>query len=212
MNFWQEIAQTFSDLTGILWASQIFGLIGFAITTFANTLSKKKFLLLGAIASVFFILEQVLASLYSNAIVSLICLIRNMIMFILLVKKNKETPFYILVILLGITWAFEFTYMGITNTLGNWLNYLPPAIITIATFGQNSKNEFVVKGFTIFHSSGFFVYYLINRLPFSILREIVLITACLVGLILLIYNNRKNSKTALNMANNELSDTSNNNI
>ena len=86
------------------------------------------------------------------------------------------------------------TYLSISQTFDQWDNYLPPAIVTMSTFTQNNKNEYVVKIGSAAHETGFLIYYIIYMLPVSILREAILIIAALVGLALIIINNVKKKK------------------
>ena len=189
-----EIIKSFTDLTPILWVSQIAGLLGLITIGIAYLFDKKRFLAIATIAFVFFIIEQVLAALYSNLIVSATCLIRNLLMFIMMSKYNKELSKYIVVALIVLMWSGVIIYMAVSNTFGVWDNYLPPAIVTMSTITQNNKNEYVVKVGSTLHESGFLVYYLVYRLPFSIFRQVVLIIAALIGMGILIYKNVKKNK------------------
>ena len=195
----EEIIRSFTNLTPILWASQIAGFLGLITIGTAYLFDKKKFLAISCLAFVFFILEQVLASLYSNLIVSGICLIRNLLMFIFLFKANKELPIYMLVILVLLMWTGVITYMAISNTFDVWDNYLPPAIVTMSTVTQNNKNDYVVKVGATLHETGFLLYYLVYQLPLSIFRQGVLIIAALVGIGILIYKDIKKRKEINNI-------------
>lgn len=189
-----EIVKTFEGLTPILWVSQISGLIGLLIIGIAYLFKKKAFIAIGIAAFIFFIIEQACAGLVSNLIVSTTCLIRNIFMLILLIKKNEELPRKILFIFIGIMWALVLTYMAITKTFNAWDNYLPPAIVTMSTITQNSKNEFVVKIGALFHEGGFLLYYSIYHLPFSMLRQGILVIACLIGIVILVIKTIKYKK------------------
>ena len=189
-----EIVKTFEGLTPILWVSQISGLIGLLIIGIAYLFKKKAFLAIGIAAFIFFIIEQACAGLVSNLIVSTTCLIRNICMLILLIKKNEELPRKVLFLFIGIMWALVLTYMAITKTFNAWDNYLPPAIVTMSTITQNSKNEFVVKIGALFHEGGFLLYYSIYHLPFSMLRQGILVIACLIGIVILVIKTIKYNK------------------
>ena len=194
MNVFVEFIESFKNLTPILWVSQIAGLIGLLIVGVAYLFEKRRFLAISTIAVLFFIVEQSCALLYSNLIVATSCLIRNILMYVFLVKSNKEVPFYILGLLLVLMWAGIITYLAISQTFDQWDNYLPPAIVTMSTFTQNNKNEYVVKIGSAAHETGFLIYYIIYMLPVSILREAILIIAALVGLALIIIKNIKKKK------------------
>lgn len=111
-----------------------------------------------------------------------------------LCKKDKELPKYLVFTLIGVMWALIILYLAYSNTFGQWDNYLPPAIVTMSTITQNNKREVVVKIGALFHESGFLVYYLVYRLPFSVLRQGILVFACLIGLTFLIINMVKSKK------------------
>lgn len=194
-----EIIKSFTDLTPMLWVSQISGVIGLITLGIAYLFDKKRFLAIGSLSFVFFIIEQAFALLYSNLVVSSVCFIRNILMFIMMVKYKKELSKYIVLALLVVMWSGVLIYMGISNTFNIWDNYLPPAIVTMSTITQNNKNEFVVKGGSAIHETGFFIYYLAYRLPLSILRQGILIIATLVGIGILIYKRVKNKKNIENI-------------
>lgn len=180
------IKSSFENLTPLLWVSQISGLIGLIIIGISYLFKKKKFLLIATGAFIFFILEQAFAHLWSNLIVSSTCFVRNLFMLYFLFRKNKELPRYLLFGFIGIMWVLIISYLAATNSFGLWDNYLPPAIVTMSTITQNNKKELVVKIGALLHEAGFLVYYLIYNLPFSILRQAILVVACLIGLIILI--------------------------
>ena len=100
-------------------------------------------------------------------------------------KKNKELPKKILFSLLLIMWISEIIYMAISKTFFVLDNYLPPVIVTMSTFTQNSKNEYIVKIGVTLHETGFLIYYLIYKLPISIFRQVVLVVSSLIGIIIL---------------------------
>ena len=190
------IIESFKNLTPLGWASQISGLIGLIVIFISYLFRKKKFIVIATISFIFFILEQAFAFLYSNLIVSSICFIRNVLMVIFLLKSNKELPKWLIYSLIGVMWILVIIYMAITNEFDVFDNYLPPLIVTMSTITQNFKNEFVVKIGALLHESGFLVYYLIknavnNDLPLSIFRQICLVVATLIGLLILIIHYRK---------------------
>ena len=193
------IFDSFNNLTPLGWASQICGLIGLVIIFISYLFKKKKFMIIATISFVFFILEQSFAFLYSNLIVSSICFIRNILMVIFLLRFNKELPRSVVYSLIGLMWILVIIYMAITNEFNVFDNYLPPLIVTMSTITQNFKNEFVVKIGALLHESGFLIYYLIKNsvnhdLPLSIFRQVCLVVATLIGLVIIIihYKNRTN--------------------
>lgn len=179
-----------NNLSNQLWISQISGLIGLIIIGISYLFPKKKYLLFASLSFIFFILETVFAKLYANLIVTSVCLIRNLLMTYYLFRKNKEVPMYIVISLLVIMWIGEVAYMRLSNTFNVFDNYLPPLLVTMSTFTQNSKNEYVVKMGAALHETGFLIYYSIYKLPLSIFRQIILVFATFIGIILLKIKNR----------------------
>lgn len=197
-----EIIKSFTNLTPMLWVSQIAGFIGLITIGIAYLFSKKKYLGFACIAFIFFILESTFAGLYSNLIVCGVCLVRNILMFILLCKYNKELPHYLVIMLLIVMWIGVVLYMAFSNTFDVWDNYLPPAIVTMSTITQNNKNDYVVKVGSIAHETGFLIYYLVYALPLSIIRQGILIITALIGLGILIYrsiNKKKENNDNINI-------------
>lgn len=185
------IIDSFKDLSPLGWASQICGLIGLIIIFISYIFKKREFIVIASISFIFFILEQAFAFLYSNLIVSSVCFIRNILMVIFLFKSNKELPKWLIYSLIGLMWLLIIIYMAITNSFNVFDNYLPPIIVTMSTMTQNFKNEFIVKIGALLHESGFLLYYLImnaktHELPLSIFRQVILVIATIIGLIILI--------------------------
>ena len=191
---WQSIISSFENLTPLLWVSQICGIIGFILICISYQFDRKRFLLISSFSFVFFALESGCALLYANLIVSSICLIRNILMFIFFVYKKEELPKYMLFILLGVMWIGEFILMGITRTFNIFDYCLPPLISTFSTFTQNSKKYYIVKIGATIHETGFLIYYIIYQLPFSILRQAILVISALVSLVVIFIKYVKNRK------------------
>lgn len=190
---WDIIRRSFEDLTVNLWISQIAGLIGLIVIGISYLFKKKKFIAIATISFIFFIIEQAFAALYSNLIVSSTCFIRNLLMVYFLFKKKKVLPKGIVFGLLGVMWISILIYLGFSNTFSKWDNYLPPVIVTMSTITQNNKKEIVVKIGALLHEGGFLAYYLVYHLPLSILRQIILVVACFIGLVLIIVQMIKRS-------------------
>ena len=191
----KEIIDSFQNLTPLLWVSQIAGLLGLITIGIAYLFEKKRFLIFATISFVFFVIEQSFALLYSNLIVSSVCLVRNFVMLILLLKANKELPRYMVFVFVGVMWVGVIIYMIISKSFDKWDNYLPPAIVTMSSFTQNNKNEYVVKVGATLHETGFLIYYLVYSLPVSILRQFILIVAAVIGIIILTAKKMNNKKT-----------------
>ena len=190
---WDIIRRSFEDLTVNLWISQIAGLIGLIVIGISYLFKKKKFIAIATISFIFFIIEQAFAALYSNLIVSSTCFIRNLLMVYFLFKKKKELPKGIVFGLLGVMWVSILIYLGFSNTFSKWDNYLPPVIVTMSTITQNNKKEIVVKIGALLQEGGFLAYYLVYHLPLSILRQIILVVTCFIGLVLILVQMIKRS-------------------
>lgn len=188
----EEIKSVFDGLTPILWASQICGIIGFIIIVISYQFDRKKFLLISGFAYIFFVLEQILAGLYSNMIVSVLGFIRNMLIIFFLIKKQKEMPNYFIYILLAITWIIEIIFFAIDGAaLRNFENYLPPLLVTIYTLVANNKNYYILKAGAFVQEAGFMAYYLLNGLPFSFLRQLILVISIMVSVIIMLIKSKK---------------------
>ena len=194
----KSIIDSFSSLSNILWASQICGLIGFLFIGISYLFKKKVFLALATISFIFFILEQAFASLYASIIVSSICLIRNFLMFIFVLKKGKELPRSIIYLLILSMWVGEIIYMSISSSFNVWDNYLPPLMVTMSTFTQNHKKEIVIKCGATIHETGFLIYYLVYNLPLSIIRQLILVLFAIGGIVLLFVNKKNKKKEIVN--------------
>jgi len=188
---WNLIVSSFQNLTPMLWAGQILGLIGFILSIFSYLVKKKNFLILISLAFVFIILDQAFAGLWAGMIVTITGITRNLIMLYFLIKYDKEAPTYIMYITLGAMIIAEGVYMGLTDSFGKWDNYLLPGLVIATTFTQNCRNEYVVKIGSTLYEAGALVYYIIYQLPFSIFREVCLVIACLVGIVLLAIKQHK---------------------
>lgn len=182
---WQSIISSFENLTPLLWVSQICGIVGFILICISYQFDRKRFLLISSFSLFFFALESGCALLFANLIASSVCLIRNILMFFYFVYKKEELPKYMLFILLGVMWISEFILMGITRTFNVFDYYLPPLISTFSTFTQNSKKYYIVKIGATIHETGFLIYYIIYQLPFSILRQAILVISALVSLVVI---------------------------
>ena len=123
-------------------------------------------------------------------------------MFIFFVYRKEELPKYILFILLGVMWIGEFILMGATKTFNVFDYYLPPLISTFSTFTQNSKKYYIVKIGATIHEAGFLIYYIIYQLPFSILRQAILVISALVSLVIIVIKYIKNRKMNVESINN----------
>ena len=97
-------------------------------------------------------------------------------------------------ILLGVMWLGELILMGLTSSFDVFDYYLPPFISTFSSFTQNSKKYYIVKLGATIHETGFLIYYIIYQLPFSILRQAILVISALVSLVIIGVNYYKHKK------------------
>jgi hypothetical protein len=191
---WKFILESFENLSPLAFAGQILGIIGLIIIGIAYLFKKKTFLLLCTISFIFFILEGAFALKIAGTIVAITCFIRNILMCIFLYKWDKQLPRWIVYSLLGVMIIALAIYLVISKEYGVWQHYLPACLVIMSTFTQNSKNEYIVKIGATLHETGFLVWNIVEKLPFAIFREVILVTACFIGIILLIIKDVKNKK------------------
>lgn len=191
-----QFIQSFKELTPILWTSQICGLVGLVIIFISYQFKKKTYFILASISMVFFFLEQAFAGLFSNTIVTTTALIRNVLIGIYVCKGKEKAPDYFIYILLSLMWVVEISVFAITGTLNVWDNYLPPVMVTMATFTSNSKNYYVLKGGMLIHEIGFLIYYAFYNLPFSMIRQAVLSISIIVSIIVMIIRDIRKRQSA----------------
>ena len=187
------IKEQFMNLNTLEWISQICGIIGFILYLISTQLSRKKFLYISLVFFVFFMLEQVLAGLYGGIITNVTSFTRSIILLIYL-KNNKEImPSFINYILIAITWIVEtLLYIFIPNSFANIFNcYIPIVLCTVFALTQNKKSFIVQKIGILINEVGFFIYFLVNNLPFSYLRELILITSILISICREVFKNKK---------------------
>jgi len=194
-----EIIIMFQNLTPILWASQICGIIGFIIISISYQLDRKRFLILCAISCFFFVLEQILAGLYENSVTSFLSGVRNLLLLYYLVKKNGQMPniFSHIFVLISLTFAtVSFIKKGHSADLIVEC-FLPFFIYAVGTYSINLKSYLALKIGMVINEGGYLIYYTIYRLPFSILRQIILTSSVLISVIVYlikIYKSKKEVK------------------
>ena len=190
----QAFLDSFKDLTPILWASQICGLVGLVFIFISYQFKKKTYFILASISMLFFFLEQALAGLFANTIVTTGALIRNVVLAIYVCNGKEKSPDYFIYILIGLVWISEFILFITNGTIGIWDNYLPPILWTIATVTSNHKNYYVLKLGMLVHEIGFLVYYAIYALPFSVMRQAILAASIIVSIIVMLISKFKKSR------------------
>lgn len=178
----QEFIDFFTQPSPVLWVSQICGLLGFFIITVSYQFKKSSFLLVSGISYILFALESGIAGLFSNAIVSAMSFVRNMVMLYFLTRKKREMPACGAIVIVAIIWIAEILLFAADSSVrGDWGNYLPPVLVTLYTFAANHKNYYVLKAGAFLLETGFLVFFLLNGLPFSVLRQAVLVLSVLVS-------------------------------
>ncbi len=190
-----SIKDMFVGLSTWGWVGQIAGLVGFVIIFLSFQLSKKNYCLLAGIAMILFLIESTTSvTSMANFTVCLMSLIRNIWMYIKLKKGKGEltkVEVYSLIIFL---WVGQLVYMTSTHTFNQLTSYFTPVTTTILTFLQNNKNYYIVKLGNLMQEGGALALYIISKMPFSIFREIILLTSICVSIVVMFVKSKHNKK------------------
>lgn len=190
-----EFIEFFTQPSPILWVSQICGILGFLIITVSYQFQKGKFLVVSGISYLFFLAESGFAGLYANFIVSLFSFVRNLVMIFFFFRKKKEMPLWVTLLLLATLWASELTFFAFHPEIGGrWENYLPLLLNTAYTLSAIHHNYYVLKGGAFVHETGYLVFFAVNGLPFSSLRQLILVLSILVSVVRMWRKQRKQNK------------------
>lgn len=161
--------------TSMNWLAQLFDIIGFIIIAVAYQQKKKAFLIVSVVSYVFFVLEALSILLidgintYANIIVTGFGIIRNLIMIIYAVKKDKEMPVWIALVILAGTWGLNIFFFG------EWYTYIPCVAVTIYTLSAIQKNYYLLKVGAMINESAYIVYNLAVGGYAGVIREIILV-------------------------------------
>lgn len=183
----EAIKTMFEGLSIWGWIGQISGLIGFIIILVSFQCKKKTYCLLAGLSMFLFIIEST-ASVASmaNFSVCVMTLIRNLWMYVRLKTGKGEFDKKFIWILLGLMWIGQIIYMSVTNSFLELTSYFTPVTATILTILQNNKNYYVVKLGILIQESGALALFIICGFPFSIFRQIILVSSVIFSIIVLI--------------------------
>ena len=161
--------------TSVNWLAQVFDIIGFIVIAIAYQQKKKAFILVSMAAYVFFVLESVSILLidgintYANIIVTGAGIVRNVIMIIYAVKKDKEMPMWIAIAMLIATWGLNIFFFD------KWYTYIPCVALTICTITAVQKNYYILKVGAMLNEGAFIVYNFAVGGYAGVIREIILV-------------------------------------
>lgn len=86
--------------------------------------------------------------------------------------------------------------MILTHGFGQITSYFTPVTATILTLLQNNKNYYIVKLGNLIQESGALALFIICGLPFSILRQIILVSSIIISVIIMLIRDSKKNKIA----------------
>lgn len=161
--------------TSVNWLAQLFDILGFIIFVVAYQQKKNTFVLASIAAYVCFILESVSilvidnVNTFANIIGTASGIVRNVIMIIYAVKRNKEMPMWIAFVVLGITWGLNVFFFDA------WYTYIPCIALTICSLTAVQKNYYILKVGAMINEAAFIVYNFAVGGYFGVIREIILV-------------------------------------
>ncbi len=161
--------------TSINWLAQLFDIVGFLVFIVAYQQKKKPFLIISMIAYVFFILESVSILLidnvntFANIIGTASGIVRNVIMIIYAVKKDKEMPMWMAIAILALTWGLNIPFFDA------WYTYIPCVALTICTLTAVQKNYYILKVGAMINEAAFIIYNFAVGGYAGVVREIILV-------------------------------------
>ncbi len=161
--------------TSINWLAQLFDIVGFLIFVVAYQQKKNTFILVSILAYICFILESVSilvidnVNTFANIIGTASGIVRNVIMIIYAVKRNKEMPMWIAIALLVVTWGLNIPFFD------SWYTYIPCVALTICTLTAVQKNYYILKVGAMINESAFIIYNFAVGGYAGVIREIILV-------------------------------------
>lgn len=193
----KSIKQMFEGLNTWGWIGQISSLVAFIIILISFQCNKKNYCLLAGISMILFLIEATTSiTSMANFMVCLISLIRNLWMYIRLKKGYGELTKGAVWGLLAVLWIGQIAYMILTHGFGQITSYFTPVTATILTLLQNNKNYYIVKLGNLIQESGALALFIICGLPFSILRQIILVSSIIISVIIMLIRDSKKNKIA----------------
>ena len=194
-SLWNSIITMFDGLSAWGWVGQICGLIGFSMMLVAFQCNKKNYCLVAGFAMILFIIESTTSKAsMANFMVCLMSLIRNLWMYVRIKKGQGELTNISVWLLLIFMWSGQIFYMTITKSFLEISSYFTVVTSTILTLLQNNKNYYIVKLGNLIQESGALALFIICGLPFSIFRQIILVTSILISVAIMVFNDVKRKK------------------
>lgn len=185
----ESIKTMFDGLSVWGWIGQISGLIGFLIVLVSFQCKKKTYCLLAGLSMFLFIIESTASvSSMANFSVCVMALVRNLWMYVRLKNGKGEFDKKSIWLLIGLMWTGQIIYMSVTNSFLELTSYFTSVTATILTVLQNNKNYYVVKLGNLIQECGALALFIICSLPFSIFRQIILVSSILLSIVILIIN------------------------
>lgn len=192
VEFFEGIINSFSNLSTVEWIGQIAGILAFITLSISYQFDRRKHLLFSIIPYLCFLTESACSLLSPSVLNNVVAIIRNIIMVYYLDKYNKQMPNKILFLMLALVWIIDLTMFFITGRQGDWYNYIAPVVLTILSICYNFKNYYILKLGAFFMEFGMLVYYIVYMLPFSIIRQIILVTSLIISVIIMFVKDMKN--------------------
>ena len=161
--------------TSVNWLAQLFDIIGFIVFIFAYQQKKNRFVAVSIVAYMFFILESLSILLidnvntWANIIGTASGIVRNIFMLYFAIKKDKEVPMWIALVILGATWGLNIPFFD------SWYTYIPCVALTICSITAVQKNYYILKVGAMLNESAFIVYNFAVGGYAGVIREIILV-------------------------------------
>ena len=192
--FINDLIQSFQNLDAIGWIGQMAGIAAFVTLTIFYQFERRKFLLLSIISYIFFLIESSCALISPNVVNNIMAIVRNVIMIYFLDKYNSQMPNKYLVIMLSSIWIIDITALIITKRYDNWVNYIAPLSITVLSISYNFKSYYITKIGSFVMEFGMLIIYLVYMLPFSIIRQIILVLSVIISTIIMLIKDIKKKR------------------
>ncbi|MBE5763440.1 MAG: YgjV family protein [Clostridiales bacterium] len=161
--------------TSVNWLAQLFDIIGFIVFIFAYQQKKNRFVAVSIIAYLFFILESLSILLidnvntWANIIGTASGIVRNIFMLYFAIKKDKEVPMWIALVILAATWGLNVPFFEA------WYTYIPCVALTICSITAVQKNYYILKVGAMVNEAAFIVYNFAVGGYAGVVREIILV-------------------------------------
>ena len=161
--------------TSVNWLAQLFDIIGFVVFIFAYQQKKNRFVAVSIVAYIFFILESLSILLidnvntWANIIGTASGIVRNIFMLYFAIKKDKEVPMWLALVILAATWGLNIPFFDA------WYTYIPCVALTICSITAVQKNYYILKVGAMINEAAFIVYNFAVGGYAGVVREIILV-------------------------------------